>query len=188
MTLAIPHMRSRIEDTPEGLLVVIPAKRNYLTLVLVGAWLCGWCFGEVSVIQQIVESHGPLLANPFLLFWLVGWTFGGLSAGLAWLWMLVGEERVLLGPDALEVKRDLFGLGRRRRYALSTLSRLRVGPSARGVSQSRSTLWRVGNASIAFDYGPKTIRFGTSLDEPEARTIVQRLKEHYTFLEENVTV
>jgi len=32
-------------ETPMGLEIVIPAKRNWFITLFIGAWLCGWLVG-----------------------------------------------------------------------------------------------------------------------------------------------
>jgi len=43
-------MRATIVGGPEGLEIVIPARRTLLTLVIVGVWLIGWFMGEANVL------------------------------------------------------------------------------------------------------------------------------------------
>jgi hypothetical protein len=40
-----------------------------------------------------------------------------------------------------------------------------------------------GGGSIAFDYGSKTVRMASAIDEPEASEIVQELKAQHPFTE-----
>jgi hypothetical protein len=41
--------------------------------------------------------------------------------------------------------------------------------------------WGIGGGPVTFDYGARTFRFGASVDEAEARDIVNQLKAQHSF-------
>jgi len=177
-------MRSTITGGPEGLEIVIPARRHLLVLLFLGVWLVGWLMGEMTAITQLFSgrSSGP---EGFILIWLVFWTLGGGFAAYIWLWMLVGKERILIGTSTLHVKRDVLGLGRTRTYELYKIRNLRVAPQPTGPRDAGAAFRLSGLAGglIAFEYEGKTIRFGAAIDEPEGQMIVERMKQRYAFPE-----
>ncbi len=179
-----PKMRSTITGGPEGLEIVIPARRHLLALLFLGVWLVGWLVGEMTVIAHVFSGRatGP---EAILLLWLIFWTSGGVLAASVWLWMLVGKERVLVGASTLRVKRDMLGLGWTRVYELCKIRNLRVAPQPIGPRDMGVALRVSGLAGgvIAFEYEGKTIRFGAGLDEAEAHMIVGRMKQRYAFAE-----
>jgi hypothetical protein len=176
----VPGMRTSIEERPEGLCFIVPARRQIFPLLFLPVWLAGWALGEGFAISGLRAGSG---ADAFLLIWLIGWTLGGCWTLFSWLWMLAGQERIVLGPAALTHRYELFGIGRTREYELGNVRRLRVSsnPIKTWASGSRSWYLGLSGGVIAFDYGAKTIRFGASLDEPEGQMIVSRLKERYGF-------
>jgi hypothetical protein len=176
----VPGMRTSIEERPEGLRFIIPAPRQVYALFFYPVWLVFWALGEGFAITEL--SKVPFGMNNFLLLWLTMWTLGGASTLFTWLWMLAGQERVTLEPSVLRHRRELFGIGLCREYDLSRIRRLRVAPQprVRPLGSRRAYLGLTGGV-VAFDYGARTVRFGASLDEPEGRMIVQRLKERYGF-------
>ncbi len=182
-TIPVPKARSRVSDTPAGLQIIIPAKKNWFLILFSGFWMIGWAFGEVFVLLQLVTGETPLFANLFLLAWLGAWTVAGAFIGYSWLWMIFGFERVLLRPGTLLIKRDLFGFGRNREHDLSHVKNLRVAPLIFNPFDFTSALqfWGIGGGIVAFDYGAKTFRFGASLDEAEANDIVAKLKARHAF-------
>lgn len=103
--------RATIAGGPQGLEIIIPARRHLVVLLFLGVWLVGWLMGEVSAIGQVLSGRSTG-SEGFLLFWLLFWTAGGGFAGYLWLWMLVGKERILMGPSTLTMKHDVLGLGR----------------------------------------------------------------------------
>jgi hypothetical protein len=183
----VPNIRATITGGPEGLEIVIPARRHFFPLVFLGIWLVGWVMGETAAIRQLFsERSGDPAA--FLLFWLILWTVGGGVAVYLWLWMLVGKERILMGASALRMKHDVLGLGRVRTYELLKIRNLRVAPPPAGPRGTGVMVGLPGVAGglIAFEYAGKTVRFGASIDEIEARTIVERMRQRHSFGETSV--
>lgn len=173
--------RSAVFDRPDGLGIVVPAKRNLLVMVFLLAWLGGWAFGEFSVLSELLRgTDGPV---PFLLFWLLGWTVGGGFAAFVFLWMLAGREQITLRPRVLAIRREIFGLGSTREYDLAHVRNLRVSPTFHDPFgwTAAARFWGVGGGLVAFDYGAKAVRFAASIDEPEAAQVVQELKARHAF-------
>jgi len=176
--------RLTITGGPEGLEILIPARRHVFVLLFLGMWLVGWLMGELTVITQLFSRRldGPV---GFLLLWLIFWTFGGGFAAYLWLWMLAGKERILMGTSTLRVKRDVLGLGRTRTYEFYKMRNLRVAPQPAGPRDPRAALRHSGLAGglIAFEYGGKTIRFGAAIDEAEGQMIIARMTQRFAFAE-----
>lgn len=182
MRVTPPGRRSSSRDTTGGLEISIPAKRNIFTLVFLSAWLVGWGFGEVFATRELLfgSLHTPDL---FLGAWLIAWTAGGAFAIYGWLWMINGREVVVLRADALVVKRNLWALRTSREYDLHHTKNLRVAPASWNPYEWSGAMlfWGVGAGPIAFDYGSRTVRIGSGLEESEARDIVGELKSRHSF-------
>jgi hypothetical protein len=179
---ATPGTRVTIEGGPEGLEIVIPAKRNPLVIALLGFWLVAWFMGETTALAEAVKG-GIGRLPPILVFWLLLWTAGGVAALYIWLWTLVGKERVLIGASTLRMKRDILGFGRTRVYELRKIGRLQVVPQSAG-SHNRDIVFKfsgLAGGAIEFEYELRAIRFGFSLDEAEAGMVVERMKQRYAF-------
>jgi hypothetical protein len=170
--------RASIRETPQGLEIVIPARRSAIGAAILGVWLCGWAMGEAMAIGTLLTGVPDAGATLFLVAWLGAWTLGGGFALCALLWMLKGRERILLTPARLCIERELFGIGRSREYERIHVRELRFSPAAYSPFDFRSGLqfWGVGGGAIAFDHGSATVRFGAALEEAEARAIVERLR------------
>ncbi len=182
MRSAASGARVSIEGGPEGLEIVIPAGRSLFLAVFLGMWLVGWAMGEIQALSQVLSGRTGL-SGPVLLFWLLLWTAGGLLALYVWLWRLVGKERILMGASALCIKRDILGFGRGRVYELRKVHRLRVVPAATGRPNRDAAARFSGLAggAVEFEYENRAIQFGFSIDETEARTIVERMRQRYAF-------
>jgi hypothetical protein len=171
--------RSTVTDTPEGLRLSIPAKRNPFLLVFLPAWLVGWAIGWGAAASQLNSSGTKGPADLFLVVWLLGWSAGGVFAIRALAWSLAGRELVTLRPHELVIARKALGLGRVRQYDLAHVSNLRVATDGYNPFDLRASMrvWGIGGGPIAFDYGASTVRFGASLEEGEAGQLVRRLLE-----------
>jgi hypothetical protein len=174
--------RSSVRQFSEGLEITIPARRNIFITLFLGAWLVGWCCGEVSAACALLagDEIAPML---FLSAWLIMWTIGGGCALYAWLWMVTGKEMVWLGSDALAIKRDVVGFGRLREYELTHIVNLRTSVAVWN-QVNWTTPMQFGGGVIAFDYGADTVRFGASIDEAEAFQLVRELKAMHRFPEQ----
>jgi hypothetical protein len=174
--------RVRIEGGPEGLLIVIPPRRNLFTLLFLGVWLLGWAMGELTTLEELLAGRAK---DPpqLVAVWLLVWTLGGAIALYTWLWMLAGAERIRMGTAELTVKRDILGLGWGRTYRLSAIRGLRIAPMPLGPYDGKTALRLAGLAGgvIAFEYEGKCIRFGGSLDAAEAQLVVERISQRFAF-------
>ena len=178
-TVAPPGPRFSVETTFDGTRVVIPAKRNLFVVAFMAVWLCGWAFGEVTVVGflgELFASEGGLVAAPFLLFWLCGWTLGGAAVITFLLWNLIGREVITFEHGTMIVAKRIGPLGLPRRYDLAHVRDARVSPpsvtSRRGRRRGQNPFT---GGKIAFDYGARTFRFGTDLDEAEAKYLLDIL-------------
>ena len=172
--------RSQIEETPSGLRITIPAKKNYFLILFLAFWLVGWAFGEITALAQVLnpESGAPKL---FMLAWLCGWTVGGAFAIYAWLWNVKGQEIVNLSSTELQHVRRLPFFQRSKEYDLSAVSKLRAQAPDRSIFGTRNGMefWGISGGSVVFDYGHSTHKFGAQLDEAEANHIVTTIKQRY---------
>jgi len=184
MAVVLPaDPRATLEETPQGLQVIIPAKRNLLTTLFLGFWLCGWAMGEIMVPVAFFRGDVDPGAMLFVIAWLAIWTIGGGVAFYVFFWQIAGHERVLLTPSSLSIKREVFGVGRTREYLLTHLRNLRVSPPNFNPFDFRAGLqfWGIGGGPITFDHGAATIRFGAGLEESEARSVVEQLRSRASF-------
>jgi hypothetical protein len=155
----------------------IPARRNWLAILFLGAWLVFWAFGEVAVTRMILLGAGaPRL---FMFAWLVLWTVGGGHAIVVLAWGIAGREIVTLGGGVLLIRRGALGVGRTWEYGLETVRNLRVDPARVTYSRMESTFPSTGlsGGPVAFDHGARTVRFAGGVDEAEAAIIVKELGE-----------
>jgi len=170
--------RATVADTGSALEVTIPAPRKVVLAMALAAWLCVWALGGAGPLRALVVKHTLRAPPGVLLLWLAVWMLGGIFAAVALIWTLSGRERVTLTDQYLDVRREALGFGRSRRYDLTSVKDLRVSllPSSTMSWGNGAHSWNYSGAgAIAFDYGAKTVRFGASIDEAEAKQIVTQL-------------
>jgi hypothetical protein len=157
-----------IERTPDALVVTMPVPRVGCTMAFLGVWLTGWAFGEVAAIGALVQLlETPSAGLAFIIVWLLAWTVAGASAAASLAVMLNGLEIVTLAPDGLRRRIEAFGVGRTRTYEPTRVEDLRAVSASRG-----------GGGFVAFDYGSRTVRFGSGLTAEDADRIVAALLEY----------
>lgn len=156
--------------------IVIPSRKSWFIILFLGFWLCGWLAGEVFTIITLFSGKGP---SAFLLFWICGWTVGGVFAGLTFLWQINGKEIVVLNGSMLTIMRKACGLGPDKSYALSDVKNLKPCPIPSDPRHPANFFGFFGAfyGAISFDYGMRTVKFGASLDEPEASYLVSLMNE-----------
>ena len=122
-------------------------------------------------IRQVFENF-----EPFLLFWLCAWALGWVFAASTIAWMIWGSEVLAVVGRDLEVSTQIGPWSRRKIYRGTELRDLKVGePSPFQTFRLDNPLLASRFGMIRFDYGARTIRAGASLEEAEAKMVVERL-------------
>jgi len=171
--------RSRVESIAGGVSIVMPSRRSMLLAAFIVFWLAFWVLPFLGVIPA--RSDGATVSHAVAPppFFYVPWTIGGFFALTMLAWTIAGNERVTIDTDTLSVRREAFGLGFTRRYAVASVRALRVVEDASWNSSfggfGRGDPFGLRSGSLAFDYGAKTIRFGSGIDAAEAKYLVSRV-------------
>jgi hypothetical protein len=156
--------RSTVSEDVEGLRISIPAQRSWAILFMLG-WLGAWTVGGIAAGTSLLHRF-----NFFILFWMCAWACGEVLVGFTVLYAIGGRQIVLVNLDALTIRTEVFGLGPARSYLVSEMKNLRFQPPAIVNRGQRAS-------GIAFDYGAKTVMFGSGLDEKEATDLVARIRQ-----------
>jgi len=156
-----PDARVSIRETPDGLGIHNPARRNIVAVLFLSLWLAGWAAGEAFALSELTRG-GNIAGALFLLAWLAIWTLGGLAALAIVLWNLFGSERLFVTGGAL-VRSVGFGpLRRRRVHALDEVGDFRI------VGKGGSGAFPVGMIGYRARGQDRTLGLGMSRDEAEA--------------------
>jgi hypothetical protein len=183
--------RATITEVPEGLRIVIPARRRRFDILFVGAWLVAWLLSEAVLVTALIAglwamSRGmvevPVGGVVFYVFFLLVWTAVGLLSLAGWLWAVAGRDILTVTDRAVTLRRDVLGRGLTRSFDTARLRALRVVPWWRynpwvTVGGRRRVLWFRG--PIALDCRDGTTRFASGVHEAEAYRIVDRIRERF---------
>jgi hypothetical protein len=163
------------QDTPEGLRLIVSVPRSLLALLVIPGWLVAWAVALAFGIRMAMNGHG---SAPFYT-WLGLWTCCGLLFAYHWLWMVAGREIVTLREGALEVRRDILGVGFSREFAGAQITRPCYIPEI-------GSSWRLAAkrpSSLMFQYGKRTVEFARGLDEFEAAHMMRLIRQHTSGLQ-----
>jgi hypothetical protein len=171
--------RFRISDDQNGYQIRIPVRRNWFIFVFLLCWLGGWTLGEGSAIGSLLKGKKQDGSTSFTLFWLGCWTLGGAFAFYTLASMLVGSEIIAVNGTEIALKSCFGKWMRSKEYELAAVKNLRVSTATYNNARFTPQSWMGYTANLAFDYGAKTYRFGTGLDEAEAQAIVDALQQRW---------
>jgi hypothetical protein len=158
-----------IEPTAEGLRVSMRAPRSGCLITFLGVWLAGWTFGGIEAMRAVSSTDSLLnVASLFLLFWLAGWIVGELAVAAFLAFLINGAEIITANAEAISQRAEAFGYGYTRRWALEHVTNLRPVASEGGTPRDL----------IAFDFAGSTVRFGSGLNETDARRVAEAIWEH----------
>ena len=181
-TVEPPGPRSTATETQDGLQIFIPARRNWFLIAFLGFWLTMWLsIGGTAVFTFAARAtRGGFTL--FTLAWSLFWAAAACATAYTWLWNVAGRDVVVVSDRALSVQRRIGPLpaGRRYEHAAEHVRDLRANPVVAGPwgAFGSSMRWGgIGAGGIAFDYGSRTQRFGDTLDEAEAKQLVELIKQ-----------
>jgi hypothetical protein len=168
--------RFAIESVDGAEQIRIKARRSWLVLGFLLVWITAWSFGGAAAAGQALMRF-----DLFLMVWLVFWAFGWIFVAITIAWQLAGAETLRVVGGDLEIGHSVFGLARRRLFRGSEIRRLSVETGGADIFSQMHGIYppflsRVKSGSVKFDYGARTIRAASGLDEAEARLIVDHLR------------
>ena len=193
-----PSGRHEVSYLSDSLEIIIPSRKQWFQVAYLGFWLVGWSFGEIIVGGMLLSGLVGLLLGDsamlagdgdaassgvslFMLAWFCAWTIGGAFAWYGFLWQLAGKEIVRVSPRSILIGRQIFGIKRIREYLAEYIKALRISPPEYSpFSWSKSSrAWGLSGGLLAFDYGANTVRFGSGVDEAEAKQILATIQERF---------
>ncbi|HRO98068.1 MAG TPA: hypothetical protein PLN54_01380 [Flavobacteriales bacterium] len=180
--------RATIVTTLNGALITIPSRRNWFIILFLGAWTGGWAFGGGMALLNLFKPDMPVLARGFLFFWLCGWGTALWFVGRTLYLQFRGNEVISVTRETLSITRPGRFRTTQRNYALNDVRRLRVqadqGSTPFGMVRSSSLHEPPG--TLRFDHGMGSVTFAVGIDEPEARHILNFLRDQGLINEANL--
>jgi hypothetical protein len=168
--------RSKIMDRGSGIDIIIPSKKSIFAIIFLPFWLVVWLFALITVGGGYFEDAGP---PGFPLIWLIAWSVGGIFAILMFLWNVAGREIASFDITSFTLTKNFGFIKFGKKYTLGSCENFRVDPTGMPSSSNRSPFEMLGYGigRLAFDYGMKTVKFGSGIDEAEAAYIIRLLKD-----------
>lgn len=162
------NLRIAVRETGDGLGIHIPPARNYLAVVFLLFWLCGWAAGEFFAFREFFGG-GISVPDVFLLIWIIPWTVGG--AGVLWviLWQLFGVERLYFTANALVREWSVLALSRRRIVHGNDIATVTVDS---GVSNDLA-----GFGAVNVKTTGRSMRIGSGLTRYEAELVAKLIRD-----------
>jgi hypothetical protein len=158
-------MTVTFEPTPGRLKVVLPKTVNWLTAGLFSLLLVIWL--AMVIVVAVFLLGGQLqdfIRLVLIIIWLVIWLWFGRTLWARWQSVIANREILIIDGDQLILRRPVSLLGTTRAYDLSHVSPFYFSER---------------HGCPTFDYAYLHVYFGRSLDEEEARYVVDELNRRY---------
>ena len=164
-----------------GLRINVPVKSERYRTLLNFVWLLVWAAGEVGIVVLILA--GLNVPFPLAGLFLAAFTVAGGVVLWHWLWGAGGRESFLVARDALEARREIWGIGRSRRFDLEkTRSVKATRLKYRVIYPSWGRMFvGHGEGEIVIDCAGRTYAYGKGLELAEAGGVVDLLEEEMDF-------
>jgi len=186
---ALPRYTS--ENTGASLKITIPSKKNWLVISYFSFFLmilvAGETFIGVLYVKFIIDSlskeldFGPAFDAMMVVNLLIMTFIGGITL-YTWLWHVNGRDILEISAKSIQITRRILSFGKPKEYIVQQVKDLRVVPVAENVVWSiRHTriAWGIPPGTLAFDYGAKTVNFGSGCEEAEAKMILKEIWQAY---------
>jgi len=174
-------------DSVDGatLRIPVPLQKQWGVVVFLTVWLTGWAFGEIMVGAILLGQLATLIIKGsltrgvgeilFMGVWFTGWTIGGGFALYTWLWNVTGAEVLYLDRDFLRIEKKIAWIRKIKAYQLINIDNFRREINTRCVKMAGTT-----PQCFAFEYGGKTVRFGSGMKPAEVDQIMEMMRQRLT--------
>jgi hypothetical protein len=179
--MEIPYQgRAIIDESYNGVDIIIPVKKDWFLIPFLSFWLCLWLAAGIFISVGLLGT-GAEGARLFLYMFLTVWTIHGFfSASRLW-WNIAGKEIIQVSQGVLTIHRKGAVFKRAKSYDLAQCQNFRAMEEQLLIYHfntiTAGMLRRKPNpGTIKFDYDAATIRFGDWLPQAEGEYILDRLR------------
>lgn len=174
----LKNTRADMRRSDDTLTIISPSMKSISLIVFLIASSGIWILGEkiiVSLILTLPILHGY---DYFFLLWFICWTAMGFFLFLKLVWVLAGREVISVSTGNIKIEKNYLGFRKSQVYRLEDVKDLRLETNTlfrhrRGIVYS--IFFR---GFIKFNYGMKTITFLSGVEEEEAVSIFEQIKEY----------
>jgi len=155
-----------------GFIEVLPLQKSWPAIFFVSVFLI--VFSMPLFLMDFglgeVDDLFDLTASLFSLFWAIGWSAGIAILALILVVMLCAREVLMVEPDSIRLRIELFNLGIDSINPLKYISDLRYVEKPIG----KGSTWR--GKHLAFDYLHVPISFGSQISSSRAKELLRRIQ------------
>lgn len=176
----LPNGRAIIEENLEALTIRIPAKKQWLVIGFIAIWIAMTANAYTVIPFQFSWDFSQnRFDNWFMILWYFGLAFAIINVVVCLIWFFTGVEIITLTHDGqLTIDKKPIPFIRKKQYDLRQAEFFRIRPQDLSDKKQNLKLLTAFYSNIGiihFDYGMKTIRFGSEIDEAEARHLLETL-------------
>jgi phage shock protein PspC (stress-responsive transcriptional regulator) len=189
MPVKPPAPKHKTEDLGNKLIISIPNMKLWFLIIYFGFCLIFLAFGDFVVLGILIFNRNgwDKTTIPFLVLVAVFLTIAGGFMIYSLAWQISGKEVIEITTQSITIRKVSLGPSFPKEYSANYIKELRVSSSNMNTNHLM-LIWAYGYTppwqnynigSLAFDYGARTFRFGSSVDEAEAKQIVAEIEQKY---------
>jgi|SRR6185369_11156350 hypothetical protein len=168
-----------------GLRINVPVQSEQYRTLLNLVWVLVWAAGEVAIVFFILAGLNAPESVPFPLagLFLAAFTVAGGVVLWRLLWRVGGRESFLVAREALLARREIWGIGRSRRFdhgKTRSVNAARLKDRVLDSSWGRMFIGQ-GEGEIVIHHAGRTYAYGKGLEIAEAAALVDLLEEEMDF-------
>lgn len=174
--------KHRYEDLGDSIRLTIPSKKNRFRMAAYSAILIVW--GGIDILMgvlAIMAYPDTVIIVPLTLFILLALICTPMCLALLWQW--IGVEVIKISDQTVSIQKRIGKLGPQRVYRTEPILFFRVASQPVDFYPSQfipgGLFLAISDGWITFDYGARTIRFGSGIDEAEARMIFAKIMDKF---------
>lgn len=165
---------------PEGIEVIIPAKKSLFVNLFLLLWLLAWSYGAVVIIARLIANNAQT-PDAFIVIFACGWALSGMLAVFIGLWNNKGREIIKINDSELKRSREYVWFSRSKIYETKHITNLRLSDLSPTSLEYAGGMefWGLSGGMITFDYESDIAKIGLGIDEDEARHIIELIKARH---------
>jgi len=155
--------------------IIISPEHNGMNNAMMGAWLGMWFTVGIVLIWSLfafdLKKEEMLMIGVILLLW----AYYLVRVTRQFIWLLFGKEKLKLDKRGLVYKKDIKGYGKATLYFYENMGEFEsYVPNKKSLQYVwEKSPWIRGGGRLQFDYQGKYIRFGSKIEENEAKLLFQ---------------
>ena len=182
--------KAKIKFDGRQLKIIIPSKKNFLTIFFLVFWIAGMIFAFFTFPQDS-DFYETGMPREFSFFWFFGWGIGGVFVAVILFWMILGRETIIFENNICQIKKGILDIVLvNKSYEIKHIKNLELNPldtETNFLGQKRTgPEYGFKGGKIRFDYGMKTKKFAIAVDEAEARFIIDEIIRYGYYKESEV--